>query len=58
MSTIEPAADQFSITKTNHKRYTLTEAVDYMKSLDKQPTNRQISWVNAHTGKSVTIGYT
>ena len=37
--------------------YTLKEACDYMRNLDRFPTARSISWVNTRTGEPVTIGY-
>ena len=38
--------------------YTFDEAIELMKRLDKMPTpKRSITWVDAHTGKPVAIGY-
>jgi hypothetical protein len=39
------------------RTYTLDEAVDLMKMLDKFPTREHIRWVNAKTRKPVVIGY-
>ena len=37
--------------------YTLSEACDIMRNLDKFPTTRRINWVNSKTGEPVSIGY-
>lgn len=37
--------------------YTLNEAIEYMKRLDKNATTHSIRWFNARTGKPVCIGY-
>lgn len=38
--------------------YTFNEAIEYMKERDRYPTTKSINWVNAKTGKPVSIGYT
>ena len=38
--------------------YTFNEAIEYMKERDKYPTTKSINWVDAKTGKPVSIGYT
>lgn len=46
---------------SDHRRFTLTEACDYMKELDKYATplsGHPINWMNAKTGSPVSIGYT
>lgn len=40
------------------RTYTLSEAADLMKILDKLPTNKGVNWVSAKTGRPVSIGYT
>ena len=40
------------------RTYTLEEAVEYMKMLDRSPTTANIRWRNARTGRLVAIGYT
>ena len=59
MSTIEPLNEIFRLTN-RYRKYTLIEATDYMKEMDRQPTQLHIqwSWVNSITKKPVTIGYT
>lgn len=37
--------------------YTLIEAIDLMKMLDKYPTTKTIRWVNHETKEPVAIGY-
>lgn len=39
------------------RTYTLNEAVDLMRVLDKYPTRERIRWINAKTKKPVIIGY-
>ncbi len=40
--------------------YTLRTAVEYMKTLDTQPTNVRVStsWTDIETNEKVVIGYT
>lgn len=53
MSTIDYTPIRDRVKRT----YTLDEAVELMKVLDKFPTRERIKWVNAKTGKPVVIGY-
>jgi hypothetical protein len=41
------------------RTYSFSEAIDLVRVLDKYRTypNQQIQWVDAKTGKPVTIGY-
>jgi hypothetical protein len=39
------------------KTFTLSEACDFMRMLDKSVTRVNVRWVNAHTGQPVSIGY-
>lgn len=41
--------------------YTINEAIEYMKTKDKQPTKISeppISWIDVKTGKQIVLGYT
>lgn len=51
------AGDELNITRIK-RTYTLDEAIEYMKRLDKDATTHTIRWVNARTGRPVSIGYT
>ena len=44
----------------SHRRFTFSEAIEFMKYIDKQHTdiNTSVSWRNIKTGKQVSIGYT
>ena len=56
MSITEP----YEPNRYSGKTYTLLEAVEHMKLIDKNyPTDpdKNIVWVNAKTGKRVSIGY-
>lgn len=39
------------------RTYTLNEAVELMKRMDRYATGNNINWVDAETGKPVAIGY-
>lgn len=59
MSITEPTREQ--IRKRNEGRiFTFNEAIEYVKFIDKNfPTGQNtVNWVNAKTGKRVSIGYT
>ena len=46
-----------TIISNSTRTFTLNEAVEFMKSLDRYVTNQPVRWVNAKTGNPVTIGY-
>lgn len=53
MGTIEPVSLETRVKRT----YTISEAVELMKELDRHPTNTDIKWVDSKTGKPVSIGF-
>lgn len=52
-------ADYYEVLENNiGKVFTLGEAVQFMKMMDRFPTMIQINWVSTRTGRPVSIGYT
>lgn len=48
--------DEYSITEV-YLPFTLEQAVEYMKRLDKYATVKRPEWYDVKTGKRVVIGY-
>lgn len=47
------------IRNSSGRVYTLSEACEFMKTLDSMPSGMlDVNWVNANTGQPVAIGYT
>jgi len=46
--------EPYGLTPTK-KTYTIAEAIEFIKRENRQPTTTPIRWVNANTGKPVSI---
>ena len=46
------------IDRCKHKVFTLREAIEFMKELDRCATTHTVSWKSVNTGRPVAIGYT
>lgn len=49
--------EPYGLTPTK-RTYTFSEVIEVIKRENRQPTTNPVRWVDANTGKPVSIGYT